>query len=83
MKKLDKLILEILTQMYAEATPPLDLEKAMAEEKTKQEFWFHNHILLQERQDTILEEALKGKRLTNLSKASIRFNVHNYAPKGI
>lgn len=82
MKNNDKIILDILRQMYLEASPSLNLDEAMESELTKEIGWYSNSFLPQKRQDEILEEHLKGKRLTKLSKSAIKNNVHNYAPRG-
>ena len=82
MNKEDKIILDILRQMYLEATPSLNLDEAMENGFTKQDSWYSNYFLDNSRQKEIIEEQLKGKRLTKLKKTSINFNVYNYAPKG-
>lgn len=81
-KKLNKIVLEILRQLYLEATPPLNLDEAMESQLTKKDDWYQNHFLSQTRQNEIIEEHLKNKKLTGLSKSAVTFNVHNYAPRG-
>jgi hypothetical protein len=82
MNKNDKIILDILRQMYLEATPSLNLDEAMESGLTKQDDWYLNYFLDNSRQKEIIEEQLKGKRLTKLKKIAINFNVFMYAPKG-
>jgi len=82
MNKNSKIVLDILRQMYLEATPSLNLDEAMDSGLTKQDDWYLNYFLADSRQKEIIEEQLKGKRLTKLAKSSINLNVFMYAPKG-
>ena len=68
--------------MYLEASPSLNLDEAMESGLTKEDSWYFNYFLDNSRQKEIIEEQLKGKRLTKLKKIAINNNVYNYAPKG-
>jgi len=82
LKQTDKIILDILRQMYLEATPSLNLDEAMESGLTKEDSWYSNYFLDDSRQKEIIEEQLKGKKLTKLKKTSINFNIFMYAPRG-
>lgn len=72
MKKEEKIVLDIYRQMYLEASPSVDFNNLLEKSKI---IHFDNYFLSVERQDEIIEENLKGKRLTKLKKAQIKNTV--------
>ena len=83
MAEIHKIIHAIFIDMYKEAEPSVDFDKLIEESEVDERglkivpYW--DYYLNQERQEEIIKEHLKGKRLTKLMKASIR----NYVNMGI
>jgi hypothetical protein len=76
MEKDKKIMFDILRQMYKEADPSADfdslMEKATINERGQKDIHFESYYLSQERQNEIIEEQLKGKRLTKIKKQMIK-----------
>ena len=73
-KKEEQLILDIYRRIYSEIG--VDLDELIEKGITKREGWFDNYYMSQEKQDEIIEEMLKGKRLTKLKKNAIRASLY-------
>ena len=75
-----EIILDIYRQMYLEATPMVDfdklMEKADINDLGQKAIAFDNYFLAQERQEQIIKEHLKGKRLTKLKKQMITNSIN-------
>jgi hypothetical protein len=88
MEKETKIMFDIYRQMYKEATPSADFDVLMEEspinEKGQKVIDFLSYSLAQNRQDEIIEEHLKGRRLTKIKKQMIRNStILGCSPKGI
>ena len=73
-KKEEQLIIDIYRKIYSEIG--IDLDELIEKGITKREGWFDNYYMSQEKQDEIIEEMLKGKRLTKLKKNAIRASLY-------
>ena len=73
-KKEEQLILDIYRRIYAEIG--VDLDELIEQGVTKREGWFDSYYMPQTKQDEIIEEMLKGKRLTKLKKNAIRVSLY-------
>ena len=73
-KKEEQLILGIYRRIYAEIG--VDLDELIDKGVTKEIGWYDSYFLAQEKQDEIIEEMLKGKRLTKLKKNAIRASLY-------
>ena len=73
-KKEEQLILDIYRRVYAEIG--VDLDELIEKGITKEIGWYNSYFLAQEKQDEIIEEMLKGKRLTKLKKNAIRVSLY-------
>ena len=73
-KKEEQLILDIYRRIYAEIG--VDLDELIEQGVTKEIGWYNSYFLAQEKQDEIIEEVLKGKRLTKLKKNAIRASLY-------
>ena len=69
-KKEEQLMMDIYRKIYSEIGVDFD-----SVDKTSKN-WFLDFFLPQERQDEIIEEMLKGKRLTKLKKNAIRVSLY-------
>ena len=69
-KKEEQLMMDIYRRIYSEIGVDFDFV-----DKTSKN-WFLDFFLPQERQDEIIEEMLKGKRLTKLKKNAIRVSLY-------
>ena len=75
--KLWSIVLEIYKRMYKEATPPGNWDEMMESGETKQEGFFDNYVLSQERSDEIIEQTIKEtKRLSKYEKQKIKTSVY-------
>lgn len=80
-KKEEQLIMNIYRRIYSEIG--VDLDELIEKGVTKREGWFDNYYMPQTKQDEIIEEMLKGKRLTKLKKNAIRASLYlGNLPKG-
>lgn len=70
-----EIMLDIYRQMYSEALPSVNfddlMDKADINELGQKIISFDNYFLAQERQEQIIKEHLKSKRLTKLKKQAI------------
>ena len=73
-KKEEQLILDIYRRIYSEIG--VDLDELIEKGVTKEIGWYNSYFLAQEKQDEIIEEMLKGKRLTKLKKNAIRVSLY-------
>ena len=73
-KKEEQLILDIYRRIYSEIG--VDLDELIEKGITKEIGWYNSYFLEQEKQDEIIEEMLKGKRLTKLKKNAIRVSLY-------
>lgn len=68
-KKEEQLMMDIYRKIYSEIG--VDFDELIKKGVTKREGWFDNYYMPQTKQDEIIEEMLKGKRLTKLKKNAI------------
>ena len=73
-KKEEQLIMDIYRRIYSEIG--VDLDELIKQGVTKRDGWFDNYYMPQTKQDEIIEEMLKGKRLTKLKKNAIRVSLY-------
>ena len=73
-KKEEQLMMDIYRRMYSEIG--VDLDELIEQGVTKEIGWYNSYFLAQEKQDEIIEEVLKGKRLTKLKKNAIRVSLY-------
>ena len=73
-KKEEQLMMDIYRRIYSEIC--VDLDELIKQGVTKREEWFDNYYMPQTKQDEIIEEMLKGKRLTKLKKNAIRVSLY-------
>ena len=73
-KKEEQLMMDIYRRIYSEIG--VDLDELIEQGVTKREGWFDNYYMPQTKQDEIIEEMLKGKRLTKLKKNAIRVSLY-------
>lgn len=65
MTNLEQLRNDILTEMYAEAEPPLDFQAALENPDEMDERWFEQHRLPSERQQEIFDKHTEDVELTD------------------
>lgn len=73
-KKEEQLMMDIYRRIYSEIG--VDLDELIEKGVTKREGWFDDYYIPQTKQDEIIEEMLKGKRLTKLKKNAIRVSLY-------
>ena len=73
-KKEEQLMMDIYRRIYSEIG--VDLDELIKKGVTKRDGWFDNYYMPQTKQDEIIEEMLKGKRLTKLKKHAIRASLY-------
>lgn len=73
-KKEEQLMMNIYRRIYSEIG--VDLDELIKQGVTKREGWFDEYYMPQTKQDEIIEEMLKGKRLTKLKKNAIRVSLY-------
>ena len=73
-KKEEQLMMDIYRRIYSEIG--VDLDELIEQGVTKEIGWYNSYFLAQEKQDEIIEEVLKGKRLTKLKKNAIRASLY-------
>ncbi len=73
-KKEEQLMMDIYRRIYSEIG--VDLDELIEKGVTKEIGWFDNYYMPQTKQDEIIEEMLKGKRLTKLKKNAIRASLY-------
>lgn len=73
-KKEEQLIMDIYRRIYSEIG--VDLDELIEKGVTKRDGWFYDYYMPQTKQDEIIEEMLKGKRLTKLKKNAIRVSLY-------
>jgi hypothetical protein len=76
-KYLWNICVEIYTQMYKEAIPPMEWKviERLAKENKLQENWFNDFYLPQKRQLEIVEQAYKKYKCGTYEKRKINFEV--------
>ena len=79
-KKFDKVMIEILTALYAKASPKLDLKKAMKSGYTKKEGWMAKHVLSDDKQDEIIAKIFRKHKISKTEGRSFAFEIFNYSP---
>lgn len=70
-EKLRELADEILTEMYAEAEPPLDFMELRENPEQAEDGWYDNHYLPEDEQDSIFEKHLEGYDLSNSERTAL------------
>ena len=73
-KKEEQLMMDIYRRIYSEIG--VDLDELIEKGVTKEIGWYNSYFLAQKKQDEIIEEMLKGKRLTKLKKNAIRVSLY-------
>ena len=73
-KKEEQLMMDIYRRIYSEIG--VNLDELIKQGVTKRDGWFDNYYMPQTKQDEIIEEMLKGKRLTKLKKNAIRVSLY-------
>lgn len=73
-KKEEQLMMDIYRRIYSEIG--VDLDELIKQGVTKRDGWFDSYYMPQTKQDEIIEEMLKGKRLTKLKKNAIRVSLY-------
>lgn len=80
-KKEEQLMMDIYRRIYSEIG--VDLDELIKQGVTKRDGWFNDYYMPQTKQDEIIEEMLKGKRLTKLKKQMIKNTVYlGVLPRG-
>jgi len=77
-KKLRRRALDILNQMYEEATPPMDFQHAWDNPEEYQHDWYMGHALSAERQREIVKS--HTIRMRSRDKMHIEMAVLNWGP---
>jgi hypothetical protein len=72
----EKILIEIYQKMYEEATPSADFDKLMKSGEAKKEGWFLNYSLEQERQEEILDEAMKKYKVPKWKRKQFSVTVN-------
>lgn len=70
---------DILRELYLSATPPTSFDSI---DKTR-DGWYLGYCISAKKEEEIIENHLKNKRFTKLTKQAIRNAVYNLAPKNI
>jgi len=78
MKKLERKVLDILGQMYEEATPPMDFEHAYNNPGEYEHDWFKKHVLSEYRQRAIIKS--HTIRMHSRNKMYVEMAVLNWGP---
>ena len=73
-KKEEQLMMDIYRRIYSEIG--VDLDELIEQGVTKRGGWFDDYYMPQTRQDEIIEEMLKDKKLTKLKKNAIRVSLY-------
>lgn len=77
----EQIVTDILTEMYSEATPPLDFEKVVNGEIDVDEEWYLHHELDGERQREIVDKHLADHELTDREESGITMTcILDYGP---
>lgn len=81
-KRAIEIVEEIYTDLYTEATPPLNYRELLeAPDEVKKAFDYNDHYLSRERYEEIVQKHLKKSRLSEYWKKSIRVEVYlGYGP---
>lgn len=78
--KVQKIIWDIYRELYANSEPKADFDELVNSAEKNEEgekiIPFENYFIDQKLMDEIIEKHLKNKRLTKLTKNSIRVNVY-------
>ncbi len=74
--------MEMLRRVYAEATPPLDIDEAIKSGYTQQDnpLWCNNHKIKQERAEQIMREVMKENRCPKRYTSTFLFGALNNFP---
>lgn len=76
-KRAIEIVEEIYTELFREATPPLNYRELLeSPDEVKKAFDYNDHYLSQERYDAIVQKHLNKSRLSEHWKKSIRFEVY-------
>ena len=74
-KKLWEICREIYRQMYKEAEPSLDFDKAIEEGITAKDNWFMNYYLSQKRQKEIYDEVCEKYKVKEDERSKISVEI--------
>jgi hypothetical protein len=81
--KIDEIMLEIYRALYKEATPSVDIDELIKSGETIKEGFFNNYYLEDSRQEKIIEDILKTKKISKHYKDLItRSVILGAAPTG-
>ena len=81
--KIDEIMLEIYRALYKEATPSANIDELIASGKSKKEGFFNNYYLEDSRQEEIIRDILKTKKVSKYYKKLIyRSIILGAAPTG-
>lgn len=74
-KKLIEIVLDIYQEIYKEATPKADFRQLMKLGVVKQEGWFMDYSLSEQKQTKIIDKHCKKHRLTKKEKNRVGLEV--------
>lgn len=81
--KIDDIMLEIYRALYKEASPSVDIDELIKSGETKKEGFFNNYYLEDSRQEEIIRDILKTKKVSKHYKDLIyRSIILGAAPTG-
>jgi hypothetical protein len=81
--KINEIMLEIYRALYKEATPSADIDELIASGESKKEGFFNNYYLEDSRQEEIIRDILKTKKVSKNYKDLIyRSIILGAAPTG-
>lgn len=76
-KRAIEIVEEIYTELFREATPPLDYRELLeSSDEVKKAFDYNDHYLSQSRFDSIVDKHIKRSRLSDYWKKSIKASVY-------
>lgn len=76
-KRAIEIVEEIYTELFREATPPLNYPELLeSPDEVKKAFDYNDHYLSRERYEEIVQKHLKRSRLSEYWKRSIRASVY-------
>lgn len=71
----EKCVLPIYRQMYKEAEPSADFDKLIDEGVVGKHNWFMDYYLDTDRQEEIIDEHCKKRKLSKREREKIKFNI--------
>jgi hypothetical protein len=80
-EKLWEVCLDILQELYAAATPPLDFRKEMEAGNLKRPDWFMEHVLDEKSQSVIVDKHLAANKCNAHDRRKVDMAMLDYAPK--